>query len=71
MNHVFLEERSKEKIHDSMDEGLRNQECSRNRERKPNLFHLIGRSLATILGNIVSRRLTKGKRYSNFHQRGV
>ena len=71
MNQVFLEERSREKINDLMDEGLRSQEYSRNRARKPNLLHRIGKSVATILENLVQHSLSKGKRYSSFRQRGV
>ena len=68
MNQAFLEERSKEKINDLLNEGVRSQEYHRNRNRKTNLFRRFAKGSAAILGMIVNFRFSREKRLSSSHQ---
>ena len=69
MNQAFLEERSKEKINDLLDEGVRSQEYHRSRTRKANLFRRFAKVGAAILGMIVNFRFSREKRPLSSHQR--
>jgi hypothetical protein len=55
MNQTFLEERSKEKVKNVLDEGMRSQEYYRNRTRKPNPIQQLGKiilfSFETLIHN--------------------
>lgn len=68
MNHVFLEERSKEKVSNLIDEGLRSQEHSRNRDRKPSLFHRIGKGITAIFVKVAHYQPSRNKRPLKSHQ---
>ena len=67
MNQAFLEERSKEKVKDLLDEGTRSQEYYRNRASKPNLFHIFGRGIVATLKTVIHYRLPEKKHPVNSH----
>ena len=67
MNQAFLEERSKEKINDLLNEGIRSQEYHRN--RKPNLFLSIVKGCVAMLGMIFNFLFLREKRYLSSYQR--
>ena len=69
MNQAFLEERSKEKINDLLDEGVRSQEYHRSRTRKPNLFLRFVKGIVAILGMILKFLFSREKRPLSSHQR--
>jgi hypothetical protein len=69
MNHMFQEERSKEKISDLLDEGVRSQEYYRNRSRRTNPLLLFGRGIAAVLGFIAHQFFSRGKHPANSHHR--
>ena len=69
MNHVFLEERSKEKLNNLRNEGVRSQEHYRNRSRKPSFLHIVGKGITAILKVVAHKNPSREKRRLNSHQR--
>lgn len=67
MNQVFLEERSKEKVKELLNEGVRSQEYYRNRASKPNPFHRFGRSIFAILKTVIHYPIPEKKHPVNSH----
>ena len=63
MNQAFLEERSKEKVKDLMNEGMTSQEYYRNRTKGPNYFHLFAKSVGTVL-EAITHLLSSKKKHS-------
>lgn len=61
MNQAILEERSKEKVKDTLNEGVRSQEYYRNRASKPNPFHHFGRIVVAILKTMIHHPLPEEK----------
>jgi len=61
MNQVFLEERSREKVEDLLNEGMMSQEYYRNRNNYLNRFYHLARSVGTILKTIIPILSSKKK----------
>lgn len=68
MNQVFLEERSREKVKDLMNEGMMSQEFYRNRTNYPNRFYHLVRGVVTLLGAIIHLLFSKIKRPVTSHR---
>lgn len=67
MNQIFLEERSREKVKDSLEEGMMSQEYYRNQPNRPKRFHHLVRTVADILGTIIHLLFSKKKRPTVSH----
>ena len=69
MNHVFLEERSKEKLDNLRNEGVRSQKYYRSRNKKTSLLHIFGKGITAILKVKLHKNSSREKRPLSSHQR--
>ena len=65
MNHVFLEDRCREKVKDLLSEGMTSQECYRNKPNPPRRGNRLGGGVRSILGTIIHLLVLK-KKHSEF-----
>lgn len=61
MNHVFLEERCREKAQDLLTEGMASQEFYRNRTINLNHFHRLVRGIVTRMKVVIPPMFSKKK----------
>lgn len=69
MNQVFLEERSKEKVNELLEEGLRSQEYYRNRKNRVNPLRVLLKLILAVLKAIIHLPLPKRNQPASSHQR--
>jgi len=68
MNHVFLEESTREKVGGLRFEGLASQEFYRNRTKKPNRFYHFFSSTVVFLKTIPNLIFSKRKHPAVYHK---